>query len=94
VSDKSLVDSREGTIIWEYNLMIVQLYKGLMKIYANQTSIYEGSSVVVEHKGKDKAAVLEIAKSFILCSHQVYKTHIKSIALFVHNDDRVKVARG
>jgi hypothetical protein len=35
--DKSLVDSLEGTIVWEYYSMacpqmIVQLYKGLMKI--------------------------------------------------------------
>jgi hypothetical protein len=30
--------------------MIVQLYKGIKKIYTNQTSIYKGSTVVVEHK--------------------------------------------
>jgi hypothetical protein len=56
VSDKSLVDSLEGTVVWEYDSMacpqiIVQLYKGLMKIYTNQTNIYEGSTAVVEHKG-------------------------------------------
>jgi hypothetical protein len=37
VSDKSLVDSLEGTVVWEYDSMacpqtIVQLYKGLMKV--------------------------------------------------------------
>jgi hypothetical protein len=56
VSDKSLMDSPEGTVVWEYDSMacprmIVQLYKGLMKIYTNQTNIYEGSTAVVEHKG-------------------------------------------
>ncbi len=49
---------------------------------------------MVEHKDTDQAAGLEIAESFILCGHQAFKTHIKSIAIFVHNDDRVKVARG
>jgi hypothetical protein len=45
-------------------------------------------------KDKDQAAGLEINESFILCDHQAYKIHIKSIALFIHNDDRVEVARG
>jgi hypothetical protein len=99
ISDKSLVDSLEGTVIWEYNLMacpplIVQLYKGLMKIYTNQTNIYEGSTALVEHKDNDQAAGLEISELFILCGHQASKTHIKSIAIFVHNDERVEVARG
>jgi hypothetical protein len=71
VSDKSSVDSLEGTVVQEYNLMaspllIEQLYKGLKKIYTNQTSICEGSTVVVEHKDKYQAAGLEIAELFIL----------------------------
>jgi hypothetical protein len=56
--------------------------------------MYEGSTVVVEHKDKDQAAGLEITESFILCGHQAYKTQIKSIALFVHNDDCVEVHKG
>jgi hypothetical protein len=60
----------------------------------NQMNIYEGSTAVVEHKYKDQATRLEIAKSFIICSHQAYKMHIESIAIFTHNDDRVEVARG
>jgi hypothetical protein len=99
VLDKSLVDSLEGIIVWEYDpmaclQMIVQLYKGLMKVYMNQTNIYEGSSAMVEHKDKDQAAGLEIAESFFLCGHQAYKTHIKSIAIFIQNDDLEEVARG
>jgi hypothetical protein len=99
VSDKSLVDSLEGIGVWEHDSMarpqmIVQLYKGLMKIYTNQMNIYKGSNAVVEHKDKDQAARLEIAKLLILCGHQAYKTHIKSIAIFVHNYDRTEVARG
>lgn len=65
MSDKSLVDRLEGTIVWESDpmacpQMIVQLYKGLMKVYINQTNINEGSTAVVEHKDKDPAAELEI----------------------------------
>jgi hypothetical protein len=74
--------------------MIVQFYKGLMKVYINQSGIYEGINAFVKHKDKDQAAGLEIAESFILCGHQAYKTHIKIIAVFMHNDDRVEVARG
>jgi hypothetical protein len=73
---------------------IVRLYKGMMKAYVNQTSTYEGSTVVVEHQDKDQAAGLELAESFILCSHQAFRTHIKNIAVFVHKDDRMGVAEG
>ncbi len=49
---------------------------------------------MVEHEDKDQATKLEIAESFILCGHQTYKTHNKSIAIFLHNDDLVEEARG
>jgi hypothetical protein len=29
--------------------MIVQLYKGLMKVYLNQSGKYEGATALVEH---------------------------------------------
>ncbi len=35
-----------------------------------------------------------MADSYILCSNQVFKTHIKSIAVFIHKDDRMEVAQG
>ncbi len=97
-TDKSIADSLEGTVVWEYDPMecpqtIVKLYKGMMKAYVNQTSTYEGSTVVVEHQDKDQAAGLEVAESFILCGHQAFRTHIKNIAVFVHKDDRMEVAQ-
>jgi hypothetical protein len=49
---------------------------------------------VVEHQDKDQAAGLEMADSFILCSHQAFKTHIKNIAVFIHEDDQIEVAQG
>jgi hypothetical protein len=73
---------------------IVRLYKGMMKAYVNQSSTYEGSTVVVEHQDKHQAAGLEVAESFILCSHQAFRTHIKNIAVFVHKDDGMEVAQG
>jgi hypothetical protein len=96
--DKSIVDSLEGTIVWEYDSMdcpqtIVRLYRGMMKAYVNQTNTYEGSTVVVEHQDKDQAAGLELNESFILCGHQAFRTHIKTIAVFVHKDDRMEVAQ-
>jgi hypothetical protein len=98
-SDKSLVDSLEGTVVWEYVSMacpqtIVQLYRGLMKVYMNQLGVYEGATAVVEHQDKYQAARLEMARSFILCGHQVFKTHIKSIAVFIHEDDQMEVTQG
>jgi hypothetical protein len=65
-----------------------------MKVYANQSGVYEGGVAVVEHRDEDEAAVLEIAELFIQCGHQEFKTHIKSIAIFMHEDDRVEVAQG
>jgi hypothetical protein len=98
-ADKSIVDSLEGNVVWEYDPMeypqtIVKLYKGMMKAYVNQTNTYEGSTVVVEHQDKDQAAGLELAESFILYGHQAFRTHIKNIAVFVHKDDRMEVAQG
>jgi hypothetical protein len=46
------------------------------------------------HKEKDQAAGLEIGESFILCRCQAYKTHIKNINMFIHNEGQVEVARG
>ncbi len=66
----------------------------MMKAYVNQSSSYEGSTVVVEHQDKDQAAGLEVAESFILCGHHAFRTHIKNIAVFVHKDDRMEVAQG
>jgi hypothetical protein len=63
-------------------------------VYVNQSGIYEGSTAVGEHQDKDQAAGLEIADSFILCSHQAFKTHIKRIAVFIHKDGQMEVAQG
>jgi hypothetical protein len=56
--------------------------------------VYKGVIAIVEHRVKDQAAGLEIAESFILCGHQAFKTHIKNIAVFMHEDGSVEVAQG
>ncbi len=45
--DKSRVDSLEGTFIWECNFLacpqtVLQLCKGLMRVYTVQTNVLEG----------------------------------------------------
>jgi hypothetical protein len=72
----------------------MHMYRGMMKVSVNQSNRYEGSTAVMEHQDKDQAAGLELAESFILCGHQAFKTHIKSIAVFIHKDDRMEVAQG
>jgi hypothetical protein len=66
--------------------MIVQLYKGLMKVYPNQLGIYEAASPSWNPRTRTRRG-LEVAESFILCGNQAFKTHIKNIAVFMHNDD-------
>jgi hypothetical protein len=65
-------------VVCEYNpmacqQMIIQLYIGVMKVYTNQTNVFENSTAVVEHKDKDQATGLEIAESMITCGHQAWK---------------------
>jgi hypothetical protein len=51
----------------------------------------EGITAVVEQKDKDQGAGLELVESSILSGHQASKTHIKSIAVNVHQDVRVEM---
>jgi hypothetical protein len=69
--------------------MVAQLYKGLMKVYTNQTNGLEGSTTVEEHKDKDQAAGVEIAESFLPCCGPACKLTglrtktVKTILFFV-----------
>jgi hypothetical protein len=60
-----------------------------MKVYTDQTIVLEGFTDVVEHRDKDQALELKLAESFILCGHQAI-----SIAVLLHSDESVKMARG
>ncbi len=59
--------------------MVVLLYKGLVKVYTNQTKVLDKSMTVVKYKNKDQASGLELAELFILLGCQEYKTHIKAL---------------
>jgi hypothetical protein len=76
-------------------LMIVQFYKGLLKVYANQTNVLEGSAEVVEYKNKNQLAWLEIAESCIctMRSPGLQDTYRKHSGLFIHNEDKVEVPK-
>jgi hypothetical protein len=52
--------------------------QGLMKVYTNQAYVLESSLAGVENTDKEQAPGVEIAESFILCSRQAYKKHIKA----------------
>jgi hypothetical protein len=89
VADKSLVNSLEGPVVWDYDsiasLILWFNRKSLMEFYANQTNVQEHNTVVL--------AQVEIAESFILSGHQYYKTHIKVLVVFIHNDNRLKLPK-
>ncbi len=98
VSDNSLVDRLERTVLWKYDLLacqqnVVHFYEGPLKVYTIQTKVLEEGPAMIYHKDQDQATELELAESFILCRHLAYKTHINSFAVFVRGDDRFKIAR-
>ncbi len=58
------MDHIEGIVVRDYDSgvqpqTVVQLFKGLLKVYMNQTNVLEGSMAVVEHNDKDHVAALE-----------------------------------
>ncbi len=53
---------------------VVDSSKGLYTTLT-QSKVSDGSTAVMDHKDKYQTAELEWAKSFILCKHQVYRTH-------------------
>jgi hypothetical protein len=92
--DKSMVDSLEGTVVWEYDSMafpqtIVWLYRGMMKVYKNQPGVYQGSTAVVEHQDKDQAAGLEMAESFICAATRLSRrTSRASLSSYTRTTER------
>jgi hypothetical protein len=92
-SDESIVDGLEGAFIWESDTLpwsqtMVQLYRRL------PTNLLIGSTTFIEHKDKYQAAGLKLAETINVFGHIAYKTHIKSIAVSVHGDNRVEVVGG
>ena len=97
VTDLSLVDTMEGTYVWEHvkeacPRTLIQLFRGMIRIFSNSTANLEGSTAMVEVK--DQAAGLELGHMFVLCGSSALRTHIDNIAVFAHQDQRMEVASG
>jgi hypothetical protein len=56
--------------------MIVQLYRGLMKVNVNQMNVFKRQH---EHKDEDQAAGLEIAESYIYFAVIKSTRHTKKV---------------
>ncbi len=72
-------------MVWDYDSIASLILWFNRKSLMNQTNVQEHNTVVL--------AQVEIAESFILCGHQYYKTHIKSLVAFIHNDNRLMLPK-
>jgi hypothetical protein len=73
VTDRSMIDTQDGTYVWEYSQedcpdSIVQLYLGSIKVLSNSSTSYVGSLAIVEGSEKDQVVGLELTESFLLCA--------------------------
>jgi hypothetical protein len=79
-----------GTIVWRHRPTscpggLTQLYRGNLKIYANNTSSFLGSVAILEEKGQ--VAGLELQSSLLLCHHPAFRTHLKDVLVVIHPDN-------
>jgi hypothetical protein len=99
VGDLSLTDPVEGTYVWthleeECPRTLVQLYRGLIKIFSNRSNTLEGGLALMEDRAKEQVAGLELGTMFVLCGNSALHTHIPNIAVFAHQDHQMEVATG
>jgi hypothetical protein len=73
---------------------LVQLYKGMIRIFSNHTTSLEGGLALMEDKVKEQAAGLELLHMFVLYGYLALRTHIPNIAVFAHQDTRMEVPSG
>jgi hypothetical protein len=90
VADQAISDSLVGTIVWRHRPTscpggLTQLYRGNLKIYANNTSSFLGSVAILEEKGQ--VAGLELQSSLLLCHHPAFRTHLKDVLVVIHPDN-------
>jgi hypothetical protein len=86
-TDPTLVDSGEGTYIWNYSQdacpdMLVSLYRGRIKVLTNSMAIFTDSTAIVSERDKNQVAELKLKETMILCGRAAKTTHIKNIAVF------------
>jgi hypothetical protein len=99
VTDRSMMDTQDGTYVWEYSQedfpdSIVQLYLGNVKVLSNSSTSCVGGLDIVEGSERDQAAGLELIESFLLCGRAAMRTHIKNIVVFFHTMSGMQVALG
>jgi hypothetical protein len=90
VADQAISDSLVGTIVWRHRPTscpggLTQLYRGNLKIYANNTSSFLGSVAILEEKGQ--VAGLELQSSLLLCHHPAFRTHLRDVLVVIHPDN-------
>jgi hypothetical protein len=98
-TDRTLVDSGEGTYVWDYSQdacpdTLVSLYRGRIKVLTNSTASFTDGTAIVAGRDKNQVAGLELKETMILCGQAAQTTHIKSIAVFFHPMEQIEVASG
>jgi hypothetical protein len=98
-TDRTLVDSGEGTYVWDYSQdacpdTLVSLYRGRIKVLTNSTASFTDGTAIVAGRDKNQVAGLELKETMILCGRAAQTTHIKSIAVFFHPMEQIEVASG
>jgi hypothetical protein len=65
---------------------------GWRRSFPNHTASREGGLALMEDKVKKQVAILELQHMFVLSGNSALRTHIPNIAIFAHQDPRMKVA--
>jgi hypothetical protein len=72
-TDRTLVDSGEGTYVWDYSqdacpdMLLVSLYRGRIKVLTNSTATFTDNTSIVSRRDKNQVAGLELKETTILC---------------------------
>ncbi|MFN9905363.1 MAG: hypothetical protein ACK56F_04460, partial [bacterium] len=71
-TDRALVDSGEGTYVWEHSKdacpdTLVSLYRGRIKVLTNSTASFTDGTAIVSGRDKTQVAGLELKETMILC---------------------------
>jgi hypothetical protein len=98
-TDRALVDSGEGTYVWEHlkdpcTDTLVSLYRGRIKVLTNSTASFTDGTAIVSSRDKNQVAGLELKETMMLCGRAAQTMHIKSIAVFFHPMEQIEVASG
>jgi hypothetical protein len=79
IGDLGLMYSMAGIYVWMHTAeacprTLVQLYKGMIRIFSNHTASLDGGLALMEDKVKEQEAGLELQHMFVLCSSLALRT--------------------